>query len=491
MEENLEIPDCTFKYEERNNLAFVNNWKQNWLAHNGAVIPEDENQNQSIKRQQQNATKANNAYQEVIDKQKRYELNYKRLMSQEAQAGLLIINSLTSDLPDKYSYDIKGNMISTFKLWSRIKDDYIDLDITQVNNYESEWTSLVINSDEFVKDFGQRIKHLASLLHSVNIAKSEQNQIYKFLQGCTDGDRSDIKTHVIAIKATLDHDSKFDVIIQKLHSLINDVKPLTGNSSKAMSVKKADDSSNDSKKIAAIKKRFNRKLNKFKAKVKKNDSSNDQSKKKIKGYKKDANRFKDVECYYCHEKGHYQNHCPKKPKDSADTAQVNSSSVQGLKDSHINIKVIRINQSTINHLPADSFLMDSGAEMSIVRSINRHINEVKPSNVDLIYGNNNTSKVNFSGKIGTLDVLISKDVSDNILSIPQLTATGRCVIITPDNMVVLKPDSNFKFDLPRDIVDFNGVRRNGLYYCELGDIVDSMADLHIEKQINKVIELSK
>ncbi len=35
-------------------------------------------------------------------------------------------------------------------------------------------------------------------------------------------------------------------------------------------------------------------------------------------------------------------------------------------------------------------------------------------------------------------MLISNDITDNILSIPQLADTGRIVITTADNMIVLK-----------------------------------------------------
>jgi hypothetical protein len=117
--------------------------------------------------------------------------------------------------------------------------------------------------------------------------------------------------------------------------------------------------------------------------------------------------------------------------------------------------------------------MDSGAEMTVVKELHPSIvNMNNNKHIDLIYGNNQTSRVNLSGNIGNIEVLVSDHVSDNILSIPQLTSMGRVIITTPEKMYVFKPGTTI--DVSSQQLEFQGEKRNGLYYCEFDTLVEAM-----------------
>jgi hypothetical protein len=115
-------------------------------------------------------------------------------------------------------------------------------------------------------------------------------------------------------------------------------------------------------------------------------------------------------------------------------------------------------------------IMDSGAEVTV---LHEEIDGMGITNdnpkVSLVYGNNQTSKVQKLGNMGKMkDVHISSDISDNVLSISQLTDLGYSVLTTDKNMYVIRPD--ITFDLKRSSLMLTAKRNGGLYKAQLNKL---------------------
>jgi len=138
---------------------------------------------------------------EVIAKQREYELDVRKLKSQEDYAGLILTNCLEGDLALRYSVNYSEELVSTKELWSNIKKDFIDYDIVQQQNLGNDWTNICIKENERIKDFAQRIKNLAGQLYAVHVQKTNLEMCNKFLEGCKS--RNDLKTPVMVCQGLL------------------------------------------------------------------------------------------------------------------------------------------------------------------------------------------------------------------------------------------------------------------------------------------------
>jgi hypothetical protein len=273
-------------------------WIKNWIHLNMPHINNDSNENE----RKQAYKLAEEKYDESYEITKNYEEEYEQLVSTEKEACAIISSSLKGDLSHKFLLTSDDHEISTYELWNSIKEDYIITDITQISNYETEWSNLVISSDELVKDFSQRVKLLASYFRACKIPKSEIAKVNKFLTGCRLGGRTDLATAVLAVTANVNNDSTLESVTLKLHSLVNDGN-LDNVSSRSKS-KSLNIKSSEPKKINALKKKIKKQhLKELKKSGLIVTIPNDKYKSKISNKPKDKSH---IRCYNCNEIGHYK-----------------------------------------------------------------------------------------------------------------------------------------------------------------------------------------
>ena len=124
-----------------------------------------------------------------------------------------------------------------------------------------------------------------------------------------------------------------------------------------------------------------------------------------------------------------------------------------------------------------TMIMDSGSESTVLKQIYHGILEgARSSNITLIYGDGVHDKPLAVGKIGGLEeVVVSKKITDNILSLSQMADLGYTTVITSDKMYLLKP--GFELVLKQRKVAITGTRIGNLYKCEIMDLNNVLKNL--------------
>ena len=127
-----------------------------------------------------------------------------------------------------------------------------------------------------------------------------------------------------------------------------------------------------------------------------------------------------------------------------------------------------------------TMIMDSGSESTVLKQIYPGILEgARSSNITLIYGDGVHDKPLAVGKIGGLEeVVVSKKITDNILSLSQMADLGYTTVITSDKMYLLKP--GFELVLKKRKVAITGTRVGNLYKCDIMDVNNVLKNLPID-----------
>jgi hypothetical protein len=114
--------------------------------------------------------------------------------------------------------------------------------------------------------------------------------------------------------------------------------------------------------------------------------------------------------------------------------------------------------------------MDSGAEVTAMNEVPDGMIETKKNpKLSLVYGNKGSTKVQRIGRLGDLtNIHISADISDNVLSLSQVTELGYKVLMTNSNLYLLS--SEVEFNIKKKHVMLTANRHGKLYKAHLNEL---------------------
>jgi hypothetical protein len=93
----------------------------------------------------------------------------------------------------------------------------------------------------------------------------------------------------------------------------------------------------------------------------------------------------------------------------------------------------------------------------------------KNPKLSLVFGNKGSTKVQKIGKLGDLtNIHISADISDNVLSLSQVTELGYKILITNSKLYLLSPKT--QFDVKKKHIMLTADRHGKLYKAHLNEL---------------------
>jgi hypothetical protein len=334
-------------------------------------------------------------------------------------------------------------------LWEEINRDFYPDDQFTIHFQINEFGQLRIGMNENIEEFAQRIKDKAAQLSILDIYKSEKEMVTQLIAGIAKDDG--YRTAWMACNNQVEMVTSVERaarIIEQYAKIVRDAKG--ENKVKVLTVGKK-------------KKRFDK--SKFN-KSEKSDKSN----------KPDLS---NVECYHCHKKGHYKSNCPSllkvKKSESNKKSRNNDDDVV-----RINLtKVVEDGEEPVvmnNSVRDDTIILDSGAEVTAMKEVPEGMIETKKNpKLSLVFGNKGSTKVQKIGKLGDLtNIHISADISDNVLSLSQVTELGYKILITNSKLYLLSPKT--QFDVKKKHIMLTANRYGKLYKAHMSELKELFSE---------------
>jgi hypothetical protein len=379
----------------------------------------------------------------------KYDAEIESVYKKQILAHTIIMEGLDNELTNKYVLGHEDLVNQPKKLWEEINKDFYPDDQFTIHFQINEFGQMKINSSENIEDFAQRIKDKAAQLRILDIYKSEKEMITQLIAGISRDDG--YRTAWMACNNQIENVKSVERaarIIEQYAKIVRDAKGDI--KSKILSVGKKGQKKS--------------KPNRF--------------------GKSDKLNLSNVECFNCHKKGHFKKDCPSLSKE--DKNKFNSKKKSKNKDGddnetiHINLtRVMEEGEEPVvlsNSVKEDTIIMDSGAEVTAMNEVPDGMIETKKNpKLSLVYGNKGSTKVQRIGRLGDLtNIHISADISDNVLSLSQVTELGYKVLITNSKLYLLSP--KVEFDIKKKHVMLTADRHGKLYKAHLNELRELFSD---------------
>ena len=214
--------------------------------------------------------------------------------------------------------------------------------------------------------------------------------------------------------------------------------------------------------------------------------------------KKEGKMRKPRTCHECKEEGHTKFHCPKLKKKALSVGttknkavtQANTKSSKKSKkvsavelpdDDQVTVDMVELSDPltalTVNSL-AEEIIIDSGSQVHCLRNkpTEGFVEQAVTSIPSLKFGNGQelpSSAVGVLGSGALKNTVICAGLSNNLLSVIQLTASGITVVNTSKGCYIIKGNVNFK---GTDVLAFAPMSK-GLYRMPLEAALDTLENL--------------
>jgi hypothetical protein len=465
----------------------VPEWVQPYIAANAIVaavrLPGETQVNANVRVTREGAIAALDALNALrllaLDAWKVY---FKALETREDECWTTITFALDDDLLLKYKNGLNGKAIThPSDIWKLMHDDFHRNDVQSRADLSQQFDNLTIEKGESFENFGIRIRQLSTQMLASGSVKTEEEIKQAFYSG------SKVRT-----KALMSLNSVFssDDVSKNLEHISKKVQTMDKTFAAKMIPTQSSNSISSHKVLSSkFKKSRNDKM------AKKSGGGTGKS-----GTKTDKSH---IECFKCHEKGHYANQCPNSKESNDNEDESKAKRMKG--DSKVKINVTRVIFGDVSELilnnkvsssiklsdsiekaqDEEQFVFDSGAESSVIKSVHQKMSDlVSVRNVTLEFGNGSKIPVTRKGTIGNVEnVYINSSVNDNILSITSICDAGRVVVITDSFLYVLKSGAVPEFN-GKDI-ELRVPRIGNLYKSKVNDVMDTFCENFAEMEVDK------